>query len=416
MTDREWRPPRWMNPFFKLAPWGFPRQIILLLADSDKSFSEILEGFAHFMHHMGHYGREDIVAGFTSEAFSKTVWDSLGKLESEDQISLQDEIYSLTPKGQQLADLYRQQYRELGAFVKILLHPQTVSLVGLGVHIVLAILKLIAGSLSGSIGLISDGMDTAMDGLSSILVYIGLRLKKEQYINIVLVLLMIGVGAGAGYEAIQRIFLPKTLGIDLLTFAAAVISGLVCLLLGFYQQYVATRSRQLPLISQAVDSRNHTIVAAGVTVGLLAALLRFPLLDALVGLAIAILILKSGIELAVETVRALRGEEVDFSRYELAFVEDYKRFQEKQLADWLLSVVAEEGLISRSTLVARSREMLDVEDVPVLREMGWGKTRVGVERQVTNALEALFEQGLLTLDEDSLKITPEGFNELGQTG
>ncbi len=153
----------------------------------------------------------------------------------------------------------------------------------------------------------------------------------EKEVNVVLVLLMLGVGAGAGYEAVRRIFVPEEVEADLLTFAAAILSGLICLLLSLYQRHVATRSRQLPLIAQAVDSRNHAIVAAGVTAGLVATLLRFPLMDTLVGLAVAVLILKSGVELGLETVRALRGEQVDFSRYELGFVKEYRRFQERRI-------------------------------------------------------------------------------------
>jgi multisubunit Na+/H+ antiporter MnhF subunit len=215
MTKREWQPPDWISPFFKLAPWGFPRLILLILADGDRTFSGILDGFAGFMRHMGHYGREEIVVGYDAEAYLDAVRISLEELERADRIALQDGTYSLTKKGRQIAERDRRQYQKFGAFVEGLLHPQTVSLVGLAVHIVLAIFKLIAGTLSGSIGLISDGMDTALDGLSSILVFIGLRLKKGQYINVILVLLMLGVGAGVGYEAIQRILVPETLGVDL---------------------------------------------------------------------------------------------------------------------------------------------------------------------------------------------------------
>ncbi len=413
MTEREWRPPGLLSLFFRLAPWGFPRQIVLILADDDRTLPEILEGFAQFMHHMGHYGREEVVAGFDAEAFIAAVQESIDELEREGMLLQRDGIYSLTPEGRQLAERYRLQYQELGGMVQRLLRPQTVSLVSLGVHIVLAVFKLIAGAMSGSIGLISDGMDTAMDGLSSILVFVGLRLKKERYVNVVLVLLMLGVGAGAGYEAIQRILVPEEVGVDLLTFAAAIISGLTCLLLGIYQQYTATRSKQLALIAQSVDSRNHTIVAAGVTAGLVAAQLRFPLLDALVGLAIALLILKSGIELAIETVRVLQGEEVDFSRYELAFVEEFNRFQHLQLADWLLFVVAGEGPLDHAALLARCREMLDVEDVPVLREMGLGKAHTGLEKRVSKALGMLAEQSLLTVDGERLKVTEKGIAQLG---
>jgi len=410
MAEREWRPPWLVEQFFRLAPWGFPRQILMILTEGDKTFPEILEGFERFMHHFGHFGREEVVAGFTEDTFTAAVEEAIEKLEREGAVIQRGEVYSLTPEGRRRAEKARRQYQEFGRLVEGLLHPQTVSLVGLGVHIVLAVLKLIAGTISGSIGLISDGMDTAMDGLSSVLVFVGLRLNKEQIVNVVLVLLMLGVGIGAGYEAVHRVFVPEEVEADLLTFAAAILSGLVCLLLSLYQRYVATRSGQQPLIAQAVDSRNHAIVAAGVITGLVATLLRFPLLDTLVGLAVAALILKSGVELAMEMVRALRGEEMDFSRYELGFVEEYRRFQERQLAEWLLHIIAEEGPLARPALLARCREVLDAQDVPILRELGWGKG-AGLEKQVVGALETLVEQGLVTAG-DVLQVTEKGRAEL----
>jgi SAM-dependent methyltransferase len=163
-----------------------------------------------------------------------------------------------------------------------------------------------------------------------------------------------------------------------------------------------------------VDSRNHAIVAAGVIVGLVATLLRFPLLDTLVGLAVAALILKSGVELALETVRALRGEQVDFSRYELGFVEQYRRFQERQLVDWLLSVVAEEGPLARSAVLARCRETLDAQDVPILREVGWDRGADRLEERVTETLEALIGQGLLRVQGEVLQVTEQGRAELDE--
>ncbi|MGC9335800.1 MAG: cation diffusion facilitator family transporter, partial [Anaerolineae bacterium] len=418
MAEREWRPPGPMGQFFRLAPWGFPRQILMILADGDKTLPEILEGFARFMQHFGHFGHERVVVGYSEETFVAAIQEAVEGLVEGGFVVQRGDVHSLTPKGRRRAEKHRREYEELGQWVEGLLNPQTVSLVGLGVHVVLAVLKLIAGALSGSIGLISDGMDTAMDGLSSVLVFIGLRLGKEQVVNVVLVLLMLGVGIGAGYEAVRRVFSPQEVEANLLTFGAAVLSGLVCLLLSFYQRYVGTRSRQQPLIAQAVDSRNHAVVAVGVIAGLVATLLRFPLLDTLVGLAVAALILNSGIELTVETVRALRGEEVDFSRYELGFVEAYRRFQDRQLADWLLYTIAEEGPMTlrpcsgqaRAALLVHCRETLDLHDVPILRELRLGRT-ADLEKQVGGALETLVQRGLVT-DRDVLQVTEKGRAEL----
>ena len=411
MVESEWRPPWLMNQFFRLAPWGFPRQVLMILADGDKTLPEILDGFMRFMYHFGHFGREEVVAGFSAETFTAAVEQAIGELERKGMVIQNGEVYSLTPEGQQRAEKMQRQYREFGRLVESLLHPQTVSLVSLGVHIILAILKLIAGTISGSIGLISDGMDTAMDGLSSMLVFVGLRLKKEQIVNVVLVLLMLGVGIGAGYEAVKRVFIPEKVEANLLTFADAILSGLICLLLSLYQRYVATRSGQQALIAQAVDSRNHAIVAVGVITGLVATLLRFPLVDTLVGLAVAVVILKSGVELALETVRALRGEEVDFSRYELGFVEQYRHFQDRQLADWVLQLISEAGSPTQSTLLAHCQETLKVQEVPILRELGWG-AEAGLENRLQSVLETLVDWGLVSNDGKVLKVTEKGHAEL----
>jgi hypothetical protein len=410
MTEREWRPPELLKQFLRLAPWGFPRQILMILAEGDKTLPEISAGFIRFMHHFGYFGREVNVAGFTEETFTAALQEAIKKLEREEAIVQRGENYSLTSKGQRRVEKMRREYTVFGRWIERFLHPQTVALVGLGVHIVLAVIKLIIGAISGSIGLISDGMDTAMDGLSSILVFVGLRLKKEQVVNVILVLLMLGVGIGAGYEAIKRVFIPQEVDVDMLTFAAAILSGLVCLLLSLYQRYVATRSGQQALIVQAVDSRNHAIVAAGVITGLVATLLHFPLLDTLVGIAVAILILKSGIELVLEMIRTLRGGEVDLTRYELGFVEEYRRFQEQRLADWLLYVIAEKGSLTHPALLAHCQEILNIQNVPILRELGWGKG-MKLEKQVMSAVKMLTDRKFITVT-DVLQVTEEGRNLL----
>jgi len=38
MAERERRPPWLAEQFFRLPPYGFPRQILMLLAEGDKTF------------------------------------------------------------------------------------------------------------------------------------------------------------------------------------------------------------------------------------------------------------------------------------------------------------------------------------------------------------------------------------------
>ncbi|MBL7063026.1 MAG: hypothetical protein ISS49_02310 [Anaerolineae bacterium] len=38
MAEREWSPPWLAAQFFRLAPYGFPRQILMILDEGDKTF------------------------------------------------------------------------------------------------------------------------------------------------------------------------------------------------------------------------------------------------------------------------------------------------------------------------------------------------------------------------------------------
>ncbi len=410
VTKREWRPPWFLQQLIRLSPWGFPRQVLLILEEGEKTIPEISDGFNRFMKHFGHFGREEVVAGYTEETFNLELLKAIENLKNENLVKQKGENFSLTDAGLKKAKKHQKEYLRMGRRIENLLHPQTVSLVCLGVHIVLAVIKLTAGFTFGSIGLISDGIDTAVDGFSSILVYIGLRLKKELVVNIILVVLMLGVGIITATESIRRIILPQEVEADFLTFAAALCSGLVCLLLSLYQRYVAIRSRQQSLITQAVDSRNHAIVASGVIIGLIAALLHFPLLDTIVGLVVAGLILKSGIELALDLIRTLRGEEMDFYHYELGFVEAYRSFQHNQLSDWLLFIVSKDQFESQTQLLNYCRNELNVQDVPILRELGYRKGSK-IDKQVKNVIEILVSKGLITTD-GGIRITRAGLDAM----
>jgi hypothetical protein len=285
--------------------------------------------------------------------------------------------------------------------------PETVSIVGMGVHFVLAALKLGAAAVSGSIGLLSDGTDTLLDGLSSVLVFLGLRLDKERYVNVVLVVLMLGVGLSLIIEVVHRLLQPFQPRVDLLSFGAAIASGVVCLLLGQYQQYVGVRSGSLSLVSQSVDSR---IVAVGVSAGLVGAALSFPLLDILVGLAVAVLIIKSALELAAEAIKAFQGEEVDLSRYEPAVLGMYRDAKERRFREWILYLVYNRGSINRAELRHLAKEALDFTEVTLLRELGMAEDGSPDER-LEDALGELSERGLVSGD-DPFVVTSKGKQEI----
>ena len=234
--------------------------------------------------------------------------------------------------------------------------------------------------------------------------------NKERAVNIVLVLLMLVTGGFTFYEAVRRFFVPFEPEVDWFTFLATFLSALVCLALHAYQRYVGLRSGSMALITQSVDSRNHVIVAASVTAGLVASLLQFPLLDTLVGLTVALLILKSAVELAIETVRSLGAEEMYLSRYKMGLAEWHQRFRQAQLRDWMLSVVQNQMTQTRSEPIAQSHQPVDFSSNPMLRELGLAQ-QPHVAEIIEQSLTELFERGWLVGDE-RLSVTDVGREHL----
>jgi hypothetical protein len=229
----------------------------------------------------------------------------------------------------------------------------------------------------------------------------------------VLVLLMLGTGGLTFYEAVQRFFVPFQPKVDWFTFLAAILSALLCLMLYAYQRFVGLRSGSMALITQSVDSRNHVIVAASVTAGLIASLLRFPLLDTLVGLAVAVLILKSAVELAIELVRSLGEEGADLSRYKFGVVELYERFRQAQLRDWMLYLVEKRRVQTRAELIAQARQALDFGRNPTLRALGLAQQQLQASEMIEQSVAELFERGWLVGDE-RLSVTDTGREHLSR--
>ena len=331
--------------------YGQSWEIAAALWDGPKTLPKIVDHFYSYVRLLGFFS----VTGRMErrhERMAKRIEETLEELIERGWVVREGGRYALTPTGREEAGKPLADMRRTRALLGKLAQPQTVSQVGLAVHWGLAALKLPAALLSGSVGLLNDATDTLLDGFSSVLVYLGLRFDKERAVNVVLVLLMLGTGGFTFYEAARRFFVPFEPTVDWFTFLAAILSALVCLALYGYQRYVGLRSGSLALITQSVDSRNHVIVAASVTAGLVASLLQFPLLDTLVGLAVAVLILKSAVELAIETIRSLGEEEVDLSRYKVGLVERYEQFRQAQLRDWMLYLVEKHGVQTRTELIA----------------------------------------------------------------
>ena len=386
--------------------------IAICLSDGPRSVAEIEKQFIAFPRSFGFFielfDQESIDRG----ELKQELLSDLEKMKEEGWVEKQNEQFALTELGHEKASERLAGLHKVGVFSRKLMQPQTVSQISLGVHLGLAALKFPAGLLSGSVGLINDAADTLLDGLSSLLVYAGLRLNRERAVNVVLVLLMLGTGVFTSWEAVRRFFIPFRPEVDGFTFLAAILSGLVCLVLWAYQRYIGLRSGSISLITQSVDSRNHVIVALSVTIGLIASLLHFSLLDTLVGLVVAIVILKSAMELGFETIRALRGGSADLARYKIWLSERYAQFRHAQLRDWMLYLAEKKEVLTHSELRARACQAFDFSDNPALRGLGVDR-KSDTGALVDLGLQELYSRGWLEGNE-RLNVTEAGREHLSR--
>jgi amino acid transporter len=87
----------------------------------------------------------------------------------------------------------------------------------------------------------------------------------------------------------------------------------------------------------------------------------------LIILAVVLLILKSAVELTIESIRSLGDEEVDLSRHGFWFTDQYEQFRHAQSRDWMLYLVERQGLQTRAELAVRVRQALNFNSIAALR-------------------------------------------------
>jgi len=386
--------------------------ITILLSDGPKSISQMEQNFIELPRRFGMFielfDREALEIG----ELTNLIYDELQKMIRKGLVERHGELYQLTQQGQEKYSGQAVEFQKLERLLNNLASPLTVGKVSLAVHLLLAAVKLPAGIISGSIGLLNDAIDTLLDGLSSILVLLGIRHRKEKAANVVLVMLMLITGGVTVVEAVNRLINPIPPQVDWFPIFSALMSAALCTGLYFYQRFVGLRSGSLSLITQSVDSRNHIIVAVSVIAGLVAALLDFPLLDTIVGLGVALIILYSALQLAIEIFKNFQSGENDLSRFSMGLSQRYQQFRTNQLRYWLLFMIDEEKITQRKQIIQRALQVLDFSANPALAQLGLNKpTRTADE--IEHALSMLQQNGHLK-GYDPMVITPKGYKKLSE--
>ncbi|MCL2195269.1 MAG: cation diffusion facilitator family transporter [Oscillospiraceae bacterium] len=196
------------------------------------------------------------------------------------------------------------------------------------VNILLAAFKLFAGIFAHSTAMVSDGVHSIADLISTVVVMIGIKLagKKpdakhpygherfECVAALLLSLLVFSVGVGIGWGGVQRILAGhyETIAVPgLLALIAAVVSIGVKEGLFWYVRATAKKIDSGALMADAWHSRADGLSSIGSFVGILGAMLGFLIMDSVAALIICLFILKTAVKIALDAIGKMTDKACD---------------------------------------------------------------------------------------------------------
>lgn len=278
----------------------------------------------------------------------------------------------------------------------------------------LALVKLVAGFLSGSVGLIADGADAAIDTASAAVVWLGIKFRKELVGTFVIIIMMFVTAGSVGFESLTKVAAAVTASIPPLSmpYLVILVEGLALIaaaLLGLYQRYVGKRTGSLALISQSVDSKNHIYVAAAVIIGAVFSIFGIHYVDALIGTYIAVRILKDGAALMGDALSSLKGEALDLTRYPAPLEKHWEQSKLESFRGWILYAIAEHHLRTKDELIDTLNQVFKPGYLPLLNELSFELTRgIDFDREFDALIEPLLAQKLLRQEGDDFLLTKAG--------
>ena len=203
-----------------------------------------------------------------------------------------------------------------------------VSRVTLLVNLLLSAFKIAAGLLARSSAMVSDGIHSASDVLSTLIVMVGIRIsakeadgkhrygheRLESVAAMVLAMVLAGTGLWIGREGILKLYASQSGGIavpGLLALAAAILSIVVKEGMFWYTRRAADRARSAALMADAWHHRSDALSSIGSLIGIVGARLGLPMLDPLASLVICLFILKAAYDIFLSAARQVVDQSVD---------------------------------------------------------------------------------------------------------
>ena len=203
-----------------------------------------------------------------------------------------------------------------------------VSIASLFVNLGLTIAKVCAGVFATSYAVLSDGINSAGDVFSRLITLIGIRLagkqedenhkygheRLESVAAVILAVIICATGVMVGYNGIKMIVDGSYKDIAVpgkIVLVVAAGSIVVKEIMYHVTMHFGKKINSDALKADAWDNRTDVLSSAGSLVGAVGAMLGIGILDSIASIAIALMILRSGVMIFREAIRKMTDEACD---------------------------------------------------------------------------------------------------------
>ena len=194
--------------------------------------------------------------------------------------------------------------------------------VGIICNCLLAAGKLIVGHMTSSMSITADGLNNLSDGASSIVTLLGFKLAEKpadrkhpyghariEYIaGLTVAVMILFIGLELGKSSVQKFINPEPIEFSFTAVWVLCASILVKLFMMLFNLKMGRRINSNTLLATAADSRNDVMTTSAVLAASIVEHFYDVRIDGVMGIAVSLFILYSGVKLAGETMSPLLGE------------------------------------------------------------------------------------------------------------
>lgn len=196
---------------------------------------------------------------------------------------------------------------------------------GIICNLLLFLGKLTVGWLANSVSIIADAINNLSDASSSVVTLLGFKMAQQpadaehpygharyEYLSgLVVAALILIIGFDLAKSSFQKILHPEAVEFSAATFVVLVLSIAVKLWMAGFFRSLGNRIHSTTLQATSVDSRNDVVASTAVLLGCAVGYFFHVNIDGIIGLAVAVFILYSGVDIARETISPLLGKQAD---------------------------------------------------------------------------------------------------------